>query len=63
MIAARKSGIASRGKKTPERNIIGRLMRFATGAAWSSFFAHPAIAKPIARKIAEPMITTTNRVM
>ena len=45
VIAARKSGIASRGKKTPERNIIGRLMRLATGAAWSSFFAQPAIGE------------------
>ena len=45
--------MASRGKKTPDRNIIGRLMRLATGAAWSSFFAQPATPKPMARKISE----------
>ena len=55
--------MASRGKKTPDRKIIGRLMRFATGAAWSSFFAQPAMAKPMARKIrsASPtMIASTS---
>ena len=58
---ARNSGIASRGKKTPERNIIGRLIRLATGAAWSSFFAQPAIAKPTARKMTAASRTMTAR--
>ena len=52
--------MASREKKTPERKVIGRLTRLATGAAWSSFLAQPAMLKPIARKMIEPSSEMTS---
>ena len=55
-----QSGIWLMGKYTPDRKVIGRLTRLATGAAWSSFFAQPAIPKPSARKIIEPSVATAS---
>ena len=52
--------MASLGKKTPDRNIIGKAMTFAMGAAVSSLLAHPEIAKPMLMKTPPPINASTS---
>ena len=46
-------------KKTPERNIIGIEMMFATGAAVFSVFAAPEMARPTITNSAPPTTAST----
>ena len=49
LIFCSHSGMRKRGKKVPDRNIIGNTIMLASGAAWRSFFAQPPTDKPIPR--------------
>ena len=61
MTVCSHSGMFDREKKMPERNIRGRETRLAMGAAVSSLFEAPEMARPMARKMPPPMMPTISR--